>query len=151
MSNVKVTKELTFDCAHMLSGHEALCKNLHGHTYKVLITVGGPQIEEGSSKDMVIDFRHLKAAIESCIKDEFDHAIIFSARDYRNEAEQELLEWAQKNNMRYYVMPRRTTAEDMALHFQQQIADCLANKIGTTNIIEIHVKVYETPTSYAEV
>ena len=151
MSKITVTKEVTFDCAHMLSGHEALCKNLHGHTYKVLVTVGGAQIESGSSKDMVLDFKHLKLAIDSCIKEEFDHAIIFSARDYRNEAEQELLEWAQKHGMRYYVMPRRTTAEDMALHFQQQIADCLANELGITNITSVSIKVYETPTSYAEV
>lgn len=151
MSNITVTKEMTFDCAHMLSGHEGLCQNLHGHTYKILVTVGGKQLTEGPSKGMIIDFKHLKEAMDNVIKENFDHAIIFSGREYRNDAEQELVEWAQKHEVRYYIMPRRSTAECMAQHFQILLADYLANELGLTNITEMHVRVYETPTSYAEV
>ena len=130
MNTLTVTKEITFDCAHMLSGHEGLCQNLHGHTYKVLVTVGGQQLTDGPSKGMIIDFKHLKYAIEVAILDNFDHAIIFSGREYRNDAEQALYEWAVGYNMRHYVMPRRTTAECMAQHFQILIADYIANELG---------------------
>lgn len=152
MSNTLcVTKEVTFDCAHMLSGHEALCKNLHGHTYKVHITVYGQQITEGSSAGMVIDFKHLKQAIKEVITDHFDHAVIFSAEKYRNKAEQELYEWARKHEMRYFVMPTRTTAENMALFFKQTIGEYLIQTLQLDNVDYVVAKVYETPTSYAEV
>jgi len=69
MSNqVTVCKEMTFDCAHMLSGHNALCKNLHGHTYKVQVSVTGYKLDKGSSQDMIIDFKDLKLAMQN-IKD----------------------------------------------------------------------------------
>ena len=97
MEQVTVCKEVTFDCAHMLSGHEALCKNLHGHTYKVQVSVTNEQIIEGPSVDMVIDFKHLKEAITKSIMDKFDHAIIFSSHKFRNEAEEDLFEWACKH------------------------------------------------------
>ena len=149
MERVTVCKEVTFDCAHMLSGHEALCKNLHGHTYKVQVSVTNEQIIEGPSVDMVIDFKHLKEAITKSIMDKFDHAIIFSSHKFRNEAEEDLFEWACKHNMRLFEMPRRTTAEDMALFFRELIRQELTS-IGYTPI-NISVRVYETPTSFAEV
>ena len=102
MERITVCKEVTFDCAHMLSGHEALCKNLHGHTYKVQISVTNEQIAEGSSIDMVIDFKHLKEVISKSIMDKFDHAIIFSSPAFRNEAEEDLFEWACKHHMRLF-------------------------------------------------
>lgn len=149
MERVTVCKEVTFDCAHMLSGHEALCKNLHGHTYKVQVSVTNEQIIEGPSVDMVIDFKHLKEAITKSIMDKFDHAIIFSSHKFRNEAEEDLFEWAYKHHMRFFEMPRRTTAEDMALFFRELIRQELTS-IGYTPI-NISVRVYETPTSFAEV
>lgn len=149
MERVTVCKEVTFDCAHMLSGHEALCKNLHGHTYKVQVSVTNEQIIEGPSVDMVIDFKHLKEAITKSIMDKFDHAIIFSSHKFRNEAEEDLFEWACKHNMRLFEMPRRTTAEDMALFFRELIMQDLTD-IGYTPM-NISIRVYETPTSFAEV
>ena len=149
MERVTVCKEVTFDCAHMLSGHEALCKNLHGHTYKVQVSVTNEQRVEGPSVDMVIDFKHLKEAITKSILDKFDHAIIFSSHKFRNEAEEDLFEWACKHNMRLFEMPRRTTAEDMSLFFRELIMQELTS-IGYIPI-NISVRVYETPTSFAEV
>lgn len=151
MSEVNVTKKVTFDCAHMLSGHEALCKNLHGHTYKVLITVSGEQILTGTSAGMVIDFKHLKEAINVVIMDKFDHAVIFSNETQRNKAEEELYSWACSHAMRHFVMPQRTTAENMAVFFQQEIKKYLVDTLKLNNVKCVFAKVYETPTSYAEV
>lgn len=146
-----VTKEVTFDCAHMLSGHEALCQNLHGHTYKVQVTVTGEPITEGSSTSMVMDFKHLKNAINAVIVAPFDHAVIFSSEEFRNPIEEELFDWAKRNKMRYFVMIGRTTAEQMAYYFSHQIEDYLKYEVGLENIHYCSCKVYETPTSFAEV
>lgn len=147
---VKVTKEVTFDCAHMLSGHEALCKNLHGHTYKVQISVIGSRLKEGSSAGMVIDFKHLKQAIKDVIMDKFDHAVIFSSEEFRGEAEEELYAWAKKHELRHHVMPARTTAENMAIYFYKQFREYFETH-EIPNVVGIDVKVFETPTSCAEV
>lgn len=151
MKKVLVTKEVTFDCAHMLTGHEALCKNLHGHTYKVQVSVIGPQIDDGPSSCMVIDFKHLKEAIQEVIISQFDHAVIFSALEFRGPAENELYAWAVNNGMRYVVMPSRTTAENMAVYFKQDIFNYLVEELELQNVTDVIVRVYETPTSYAEV
>lgn len=148
---MKVTKEVTFDCAHMLSGHKSLCKNLHGHTYKAQITVEGEQITEGSSLDMVIDFKDLKEAIDVVIMRVFDHATIISGADYRNGVEEELLQFVQKNKLRYVILPKRTTAEDMALFIKQDLTNYLVKVLNQEQIKNVTVCLYETPTSFAEV
>lgn len=152
MSNpISVTKEVTFDCAHMLSGHAALCKNLHGHTYKVQVTVVGDQVVGGSSDSMVLDFKHLKEAISEVIIKKFDHAVIFSDEDFRNPAEEELYDWAKRHSMRHFVMLGRTTAEQMSFYFSQKIEEYLKYELDLDNIHYCVCRVYETPTSYAEV
>lgn len=148
---MKVTKEVTFDCAHMLSGHNALCKNLHGHTYKVQICVEGSPITEGSSLDMVIDFKDLKEAITLVIMHRFDHATLISGKNYRNMVEEELLQFLVKNHLRHCILPKRTTAEDMALYIKEEMTAFLVKGLNKKNITDITVRLYETPTSFAEV
>ena len=151
MDGITVSKEVTIDCAHMLSGHQALCKNLHGHTYKIVITVHGEPIPEGPSSGMIIDFKYLKQAIKDVIVKTFDHAVIFSAKEYRGEAEEALYNWAYKYELRHFVMPARTTAENMAKYFSEAIYEYLVNVNDLSNIKKVTARVYETPTSYAEV
>lgn len=146
-----VTKEVTFDCAHMLSGHKALCKNLHGHTYKLQVGIEGTQITEGSSADMIIDFKDLKEAITSVVMDRFDHATIISGEDYRGPAEKELLQLVKAFDLRHIILPKRTTAEDMAVYIKQEITDYLLTHLEKYNISNVSIRLYETPTSYVEV
>ena len=148
---MKVTKEMTFDCAHMLSGHNALCKNLHGHTYKVQVGIEGIQISEGSSLDMVIDFKDLKEAMTVVIMNNFDHATIISGPGYRNGAEEELLNFVIKNGLRHIILPKRTTVEDMAVFLKEELTKYLINVLRQTQITDITVRLYETPTSFVEV
>ena len=70
-----VTKTVRFDAAHVLTNHAGLCKNLHGHTYRVDVSVadGG----EGGA-DMVIDFKDLKRISEEVVCARFDHSFIYS-------------------------------------------------------------------------
>lgn len=148
---MRVTKEITFDCAHMLSGHDALCKNLHGHTYKLQVGIEGTQITEGSSADMIIDFKDLKEAINNEVMVRFDHATIISGEGYRGAAEQKLLYLVKTFDLRHVILPRRTTAEDMALYIRQVITDYLSSHLEKYNISNVSIRLYETPTSYVEV
>ena len=139
-----ISKEVKFDCAHMLSGHKGKCANLHGHTYTVQVLLTGEPISGGSSDHMVMDFGDLKKVLEEHIVNVFDHAVIFSGAKYRGPEENELFDWAARNKMRLFVMPKRTTAECMAEYFATTIK-------RHTGAPRVSVAVWETPTSYAEV
>jgi len=64
-----LSKDFTFDSAHFLTKYHGKCENLHGHTYKLRVTVEGPVGEEG----MVMDFKELKAVVKERVIDRYDH------------------------------------------------------------------------------
>ena len=79
-----VTKVLTFDAAHHLVDYEGPCANLHGHTYKLEVTIGGtPDPQTG----MIVDFNDLKSIVQDTVLDRFDHKNINDQVDYNPTAE----------------------------------------------------------------
>jgi len=133
-----VTKTVKFDAAHILSNHQGLCKNLHGHTYRVDVSVSmATDASEGN--DMVIDFKDLKAVATETICDRFDHAFVYSTA---SEGEREIAAVVEKHGMRTVALPFRSTAENLARYF----FDALAPRIPGLS----SVKVWETPDSSAE-
>lgn len=141
---VKVIKEATFDCAHMLTGHSGLCSNLHGHTYKIQVEIEGSLLESGSSEGMVIDFSDLKRIINNVIG-KFDHAYIYDDT-CGGQAELDIAALLVKNNMRVVGLPFRVTAENMAHYFFDTFNDELGNYYANVSCI----RLWETPTSFAE-
>ncbi len=67
-----MTKELTFDAAHRLEKYHGKCEELHGHTYRLSVTVEGERDDEG----MVIDFLELKALVGKHVLAYLDHKYI---------------------------------------------------------------------------
>lgn len=141
---MKVTKEITFDAAHMLSNYEGKCNNLHGHTYKLQVTL---ESEIDSQTHMVLDFNELKTVLYSVVMSMFDHAVLFSEEDIRTEAENELLLWARKYNKKFIVIPGKTTCEDLAPYIKKLIESELQNKKID---VKVSLRLWETPTSFAE-
>ena len=131
-----VTKSIKFDAAHVLTNHQGLCKNLHGHTYRVEVSVVQPP---ESTEDMVIDFKDLKRLCEEVILARFDHAFIY---DSTSVAESEIAAVVAKHGMRAVALPFRSTAENLARHFHEQLAARIAGLSA--------VRVWETPDSCAE-
>jgi len=64
-----VSKDFTFDSAHFLTKYHGKCENLHGHTYKLRVTVEGPVKDDG----MVIDFKELKQIVKDRVIEKYDH------------------------------------------------------------------------------
>ena len=133
---MKVTKTMHFDAAHVLTNHQGMCRNLHGHTYRVDVTVAQ---EPSDTKDMVIDFKDLKLVCEELILSRFDHAFIY---DKTSPGECEIADVLKKHDLRTVALPFRSTAEDLARHF---FALLRARIPGVAS-----VKVWETPDSSAE-
>lgn len=67
-----ITKEFTIDSAHQLDWHQEKCKNLHGHTYKLAVTLRGGLNKNG----VVIDFREIKSIVQTQVIDKLDHRFL---------------------------------------------------------------------------
>ena len=152
MTNCKITatKEFVWDMAHLLPGHNGLCKNLHGHTYKLQVTVSNTEsvIIGGPSAGMVIDFKHLKEIVNSVIVDRYDHAVVLQ-RQSGDAFESALIDLCILHKKKMVLTHYRTTAENMVRDFAWQIGQALED-LGQGKLVLEKVRLYETPTSYAE-
>ena len=133
---ITVTKTIKFDAAHVLTNHQGLCKNLHGHTYRVDISVSQ---DENDRSDMVIDFKDLKGIAGEVIVERFDHAFIYNTE---STGEREIAEVVEKNGMRTVAIAFRSTAENLARMFFHEL------KVRIPGLSA--VKVWETAESCAE-
>lgn len=133
---ITVTKTVKFDAAHVLTNHQGLCKNLHGHTYRVDISVSQRECDES---DMVIDFKDLKSIAGEVICERFDHAFIYNTDSV---GEREIAAVVEKNGMRTVAIPFRSTAENLARMFYRDL------KVRIPGLAA--VKVWETADSCAE-
>ncbi len=71
-----ITKQFKFEAAHFLPHHDGKCKNLHGHSYILEVTVSGPIQQQGSKEGMVMDFSDLSEVVESEIISKLDHKFL---------------------------------------------------------------------------
>ena len=155
-----IAKEFTFDAAHQLPSHCGKCARLHGHTYRVVVTLFGEMIDAmgDSSEGMVVDFADLKEAFNEKIMDICDHRFLIPM----NNQGVQLVHFPNALSIR--IGDHITGAVDVSeyrldyanvalLPIRNTTAECLAHWI----LQELHdvlpqvseVAVYETPTSSA--
>lgn len=126
--------------AHLLSNYDGLCRNLHGHSYKLMVTVKGEisQDEASPKHGMVMDFSVLKGIVKEEIVDKLDHAMLIYEKAEQADLVGKLAE-------RVYKVPYEPTCENMVARFAMLINDKLPKHITL-----VGVRLYETATSYAE-
>ena len=92
MSKIRITKQFTFETGHALYGYDGKCKNVHGHSYKLSVTVIGSPISDVNNVKygMVIDFTDLKKIVKEEVVDQFDHATVFNQNTPHIELAKEL-------------------------------------------------------------
>lgn len=117
---VSVTKHFSFEACHYLPHYVGACHNLHGHSYKLSVTVTGNIQTEGAKKGMIIDFKDLKKIVNEQVVDKYDHA-------YLNE------------------IFENPTAEVMVEHIGENLKELLH-----PHFTLLSVKLWETEDSYAE-
>lgn len=149
MKKVTIVKEFSWDMAHMLAGHDGLCSNLHGHTYRMQVEVsrldGGVSQKCGSSQGMVVDFKDLKDIVKSKIIKPMDHCFMYW-KDSTDDVEHEIAKLLKKSGKKVVEVSYRPTAEEMALNFFEELSKELENH----KLELLSVRVWETPESYAE-
>lgn len=137
---MEITKKFEFEMAHLLSNHPALCQNLHGHSYKLFVTIQGDVVD-----DMVADFKELKEIVNKVIVDKLDHCFAFNINT-TDEFEKEVAEVVLKHNKKHYAFDFRTTCENMSKWMYELLNAEMQDKAYKVSKITL----YETSGSYCE-
>jgi 6-pyruvoyltetrahydropterin/6-carboxytetrahydropterin synthase len=141
-ARIRITREFTFEMAHVLQNYDGPCRNVHGHSYRLFVTITGIPINDTSNpkNGMVVDFSELKRIVMSRIVDIFDHAVVVSS-DYDPEKMQMM-----KNTFgNTVVTDYQPTCENLVADFAERLRNELPKGV------ELHsLKLYETAKSYSE-
>ena len=115
---IHLTKIFHFEAAHALMGYDGRCRNIHGHSYEMRVTIKGmPIIDPSSPKNgMVMDFGDLKKIVNEEIVDHYDHAFIIN-----DQMPKEFVEEVKRHYERIIVLPYQPTTELMLLDFSKKI------------------------------
>jgi 6-pyruvoyltetrahydropterin/6-carboxytetrahydropterin synthase len=143
MSNIRITKQFSFETGHALYGYDGKCKNVHGHSYKLSVTVlGTPMSDTAHVKlGMVIDFGDLKKIVNDEIVHKFDHATVFNKNTPHVELAKELAD----RGHNVILVDYQPTSEKMVIDFAAKIKARLPKNISLHSL-----KLQETDTSFAE-
>jgi len=132
---MKIAKEFRWEMGHRLPEHFGLCKNIHGHSYKMLIEFEGELDKNG----MIIDYYDIEKIINPIIE-KLDHAFMV------NKDDKVVLEFLGKMNSKKVVVAFQSTAENICLYLLNEIKKAHLPE----NVNKIKVRVYETAYDYAE-
>lgn len=137
---IRITKEFKFEMAHALHGYDGLCKNIHGHSYKLWVTVKGEVLNERTHKKdgMVMDFDILKELVKPTIIKKYDHSLVLNANSPHAEIDFSAFE-------KVFFLPYQPTSENLVSDFALQIKNNLPEGIELYKLV-----LSETATSFAE-
>lgn len=139
---LRLTKKFTFEMAHCLTGYDGPCRNIHGHSYHLEVTVEGvPSQDANSAKvGMVMDFKELKELVNDAVLSQFDHALVLS-----EVVADEVGEVLRRNFENVLVFPFQPTTENLLMEFARRLQKQLPD--GTTLYA---IRLSETENSSAE-
>ena len=126
--------------AHALHGYDGLCKNIHGHSYRLWVTLRGPVLEDHAHKKdgMVLDFGLLKRLVKPNIIDKYDHSLVLNANSPHAEIDLSAFE-------KVYLLPYQPTSENLVNDFVSIIKNQLPDNVELYKVI-----LSETANSFAE-
>lgn len=140
MGRLQITKEFHFEMSHALDAYQGLCKNIHGHSYILFVTIQGKTCQEvnASHYGMIMDFSELKALVNKYVVDPWDHALMLRKDSILAEA-------LTKLQTKIVLTDFQPTCENMVQEAANIIADHLPSHLKLFS-----VKLHETANSYAE-
>ena len=140
MAIIRITKAFNFEMAHALKDHDGACRNIHGHTYELFVTIiGEPKAEDGHpANGMIMDFKTLKEIVSKHIVKLYDHAFVVSQRS----------PWATDKgaqSCKLIVLPFEPTSENLVAEYARILKETLPSGVRLHNL-----RLRETTTAYAE-
>ncbi len=128
--------------AHALWNYDGPCRNIHGHSYQLYVTVyGQPSKDINNTKlGMVMDFSDLKKIVNQYVVGYFDHSVVISSR-----ASQPDIERVEQMFEKFYVVDFQPTCENLVIDMAERIRTRLPDHVSLFSL-----RLVETATSYAE-
>jgi len=141
MAKIRLTKEFKFEMAHALLGYDGPCRNIHGHSYYLYVTVIGNTLQDdnSSTNGMVMDFGELKNIVKTELTDRLDHSLVL----YDKTPAGIIDSLKPFNNL--VLLPYQPTCENMLEDFAERLQQQLP-----PNIQLFSMRLCETVTSSAE-
>ena len=142
MAKIRITKMYNFEMAHVLKDYDGPCRNIHGHSYKLFVTVAGIPITDENSpkKGMVMDFKDLKAIVKNNIVARFDHSLVVN-----RETDPDMIASMKKHMENLIVVDYQPTSENLVADFAAIIRSHLPENVQLHNL-----RLWETANSYSE-
>jgi 6-pyruvoyltetrahydropterin/6-carboxytetrahydropterin synthase len=132
---LSISKIFSFEAAHALDGYDGACANIHGHSYKLEVSIAG---EISSENGMLLDFHDLKKMVQTELLDKFDHALLLNSS-----TEVAIIETLQKQFDKVLPLPFQPTSENLILHFAALLKAVLPEDLHLKRLV-----LYETATSF---
>ncbi|MDR2814947.1 MAG: 6-carboxytetrahydropterin synthase [Prevotellaceae bacterium] len=137
---IRITKEFSFEMAHQLEGYDGQCSNIHGHSYRLFVTVSGTPVSEADSpkRGMVMDFTELKKIVSEHIVGKLEHALMLRQGSKTDEALKSIY-------AKIVCVAYQPTCENMVIQMAQILTEQLPQNVKLHSL-----KLHETQTSFAE-
>ncbi len=137
---LKLTKIFHFEMAHAIHGYTGTCKNIHGHSYELHVSVSSDFTETAyiPSPGFMIDFKAIKKLVQSAVIEKLDHCLMLSNNFIADKPD-----YSSTENL--VIFEAEPTAENLLLYIKQILQQTLPGKIKL-----VHLKLFETKDSYAE-
>jgi len=135
---MKISKEYRWEMGHRILNHNGLCRNVHGHSYKMIVEVEG----EIGKNGMIIDFYELSKIVKPVVE-KLDHCFLCETMD------NDMVNFLANHKMKYLVMDFESTVENVSKYLANLFTAKLSKK-RHSNIKSVTVKLYETPNSHSE-
>ncbi len=136
---MKVAKHFRWEAAHRLPWHEGVCRNLHGHSYRMTVELKG----EPDDRGILMDFKVLKHLLAPLV-DEWDHAMLVA------ESDEMLCDVARRTGWKHVMLPFDSTAENLSTFVLNYLTRTRADVLRASGVQDVRVRIAETETSYAE-
>jgi len=142
-SLIRLTKEFSFESAHALAGYDGKCREIHGHSYRLFVTVAGSpsEREDDPKRGMVMDFGDLKRIVGSEIVDRLDHSFVMR----RTEENERIAATLGSGFRNVILVDYQPTCENMLCDFAARLRKALPESVRLHSL-----RLHETATSYAE-
>ncbi|WP_181305860.1 6-carboxytetrahydropterin synthase [Rufibacter sp. XAAS-G3-1] len=142
MTRIRLTRRFTFEAAHALRHYDGPCRHIHGHSYKLEVTIiGTPLVKEKHPKEgMVLDFGDLKDIVNTHVLQQVDHALLL--REGGSEA---LISVLEEQGHKLMLTSFQPTCENLLLYIKDQLQPQLPAPVRLHNL-----KLWETENAFAE-
>jgi 6-pyruvoyltetrahydropterin/6-carboxytetrahydropterin synthase len=139
---IRVTREFSFEMAHALKNYDGPCRNVHGHSYRLFVTLTGTPVneDENPKNGMIIDFTELKDIVLKKIINLFDHSVVVS-NDYGHEK----MEMMKKTFGNTVIVDYQPTCENLVADFAERLKNQMPKGVKVHSL-----RLFETAKSCAE-